>query len=273
MARIRTIKPEFFRHEALFEAERKSGLPLRLAFIGLWTAADRDGRFKWRPRQLKLDVLPYDEVDFVAVLDALVSGGFIMKYVIGDDVFGAIPSWSRHQVINNREAASTLPAPRVDACATRAGRVPDACGTPLVHAQGEGEGDGEGEKPSASSPVATPNTSSTIRCPYQKIVDAYHELLPELADVKLMNEGRQRALRKRWAWVFSSYKSDGTRRATTPDEALTWFRGYFERATLNDFIMGRTPRSAEHANWRCDLDYLLTDKGLKQVIEKTQDAA
>ena len=57
MARIRTIKPEFFRHEALFEAEHRAGLPLRLAFAGLWTAADREGRFKWRPRQLKLDVL------------------------------------------------------------------------------------------------------------------------------------------------------------------------------------------------------------------------
>ena len=145
MARIRTIKPEFFRHEALFEIARKSGLPLRLAFIGLWTAADRDGRFKWRPRQLKLDVLPYDEVDFVAVLDALVSGGFVMKYVIDGDAFGVIPSWTRHQVINNREAASVLPAPLDDACLTRAGRVPDACATPLVHAQGEGEGEGEGE--------------------------------------------------------------------------------------------------------------------------------
>lgn len=27
MARIRSIKPEFFQHEALYDAERESGLP------------------------------------------------------------------------------------------------------------------------------------------------------------------------------------------------------------------------------------------------------
>jgi hypothetical protein len=54
MARIRTVKPDLFRHEGLFDAERASGLPLRIAFAGLWTAADREGRFAWSPRTLKL---------------------------------------------------------------------------------------------------------------------------------------------------------------------------------------------------------------------------
>ena len=279
MARIRTIKPEFFRHEALFEIERKSGLPLRLAFAGLWTAADRDGRFKWRPRQLKLDVLPYDEANFEAVLSELVSGGFVIKYVIDGDAFGVIPSWTRHQVINNREAASVLPAPLVDACLTRAGRVPDACATPLVHAQGEGEGEGkgkegcrEGDKPSALSAVPTRKAPKLPACQPESIVALHHEVLPTLPRCRLMPESRGKALRKRWAWVLTSTKSDGNQRAATADEALAWLRCYFERAGENDFLMGRTPRSDEHARWQCDFDYLLSDKGMKQVIEKTQDA-
>src|ERR687890_378461 len=101
MARIRTIKPEFFRHEVLFEAEKNSGLPLRIAYAGLFTAADRAGRFKWAPRALKLDCLPYDEVDFGAVLDALLEAGFIVRYEAGGESYGAIPSWHLHQVINN----------------------------------------------------------------------------------------------------------------------------------------------------------------------------
>jgi hypothetical protein len=64
MARIRTVKPELFRHDSLFEAEQECQLPLRLAFIGLFTCCDREGRFRWRLRQLKLDVLPYDSIDF-----------------------------------------------------------------------------------------------------------------------------------------------------------------------------------------------------------------
>ena len=111
MARIRTIKPEFFRHEALFEAEQNTGLPLRVAYAGLFTAADREGRFKWSPRNLKLDCLPCDEVDFAAVLDALLTVGFIVKYQIDGETYGAIPSWSAHQHINMKEKESDIPAP------------------------------------------------------------------------------------------------------------------------------------------------------------------
>jgi len=111
MARIRTVKPAFFRHEALFEAERESGLPLRLAFAGLWTIADREGRFRWQPRVIKLDVLPYDEVDFEAILDALADHGFIVKYRTSLGMCAHIPSFAKHQQVNVREAASEIPAP------------------------------------------------------------------------------------------------------------------------------------------------------------------
>ena len=72
---------------------------------------------------------------------------------------------------------------------------------------------------------------------------------------------------------LSSTTSDGNRRASTADEALHWLAGYFARANDNDFLMGRTPRSAEHKDWRCDIDFLLTDRGMRHVIERTQDAA
>lgn len=111
MARIRTIKPGFFRHEDLFEAERASGFPLRLIFAGLWTVADREGRFEWKPRAIKLDVLPYDDIDFASALEALAAHGFIVKYTAGGRTFAHIPSWSKHQQVNVREAKSEIPAP------------------------------------------------------------------------------------------------------------------------------------------------------------------
>ena len=110
MGRIRTIKPSFFKHEELFEAEKASGLPLRVAFSGLWTVCDRDGRFAWKPRTLKTDVMPYDDVDFGAVLDALVKSGFVVRYTVDGREYGSVPSWGEHQVINSREAASAIPA-------------------------------------------------------------------------------------------------------------------------------------------------------------------
>jgi len=80
MARIRTVKPEFFKHLELFELEEETGLPLRVAFAALWTVADREGRFKWIPRQLKIECLPYDNIDFSRVLHALTTREFIKKY-------------------------------------------------------------------------------------------------------------------------------------------------------------------------------------------------
>jgi hypothetical protein len=152
VARIRTIKPEFFRHEALFEAERETGLPLRIAFAGLWTAADRAGRFRWAPRQLKLDCLPYDECDFSRVLDALTTRGFIVRYATEGKEYGHIPSWDQHQVINNREKPSDLPAPNETNALTREARVLDASPTPLKHFQGEGKGkEGEREEDSEAN--------------------------------------------------------------------------------------------------------------------------
>jgi hypothetical protein len=155
--RIRSIKPEFFHHEGLFEAELETKLPLRVAFAGLWCIADREGRFKWEPRRIGVQVLPYDGVDFSRVLDALITRGFLVKYRVGDEWFGCIPSFSKHQVINNKERASILPdylengaiTEEIDASATREPRDNDAC-----HKEGKGrEGNGkEGVSQKALSP-------------------------------------------------------------------------------------------------------------------------
>lgn len=124
--RIRTIKPDFFLHEAIYQAEVDFSLPLRISFAGLWCAADREGRFKWEARKLGIQILPYDGLDFSRVLDALATRGFIRKYRVGDAWFGVIPSFPRHQIINNRERDSDLPNPidyeQFDACITRASR-------------------------------------------------------------------------------------------------------------------------------------------------------
>jgi len=148
MGRIRTVKPELFQHCGLFDAEAESGLPLRLAFIGLFTCCDREGRFKWRPRELKLAVLPHDDIDFSRVLDALASHGFIRRYTMGAESYGVIPTWNRHQVINNKERASQLPSPEESeediGLPTRGPREDDASPTSAERKGGEGNMEKEG---------------------------------------------------------------------------------------------------------------------------------
>jgi hypothetical protein len=143
--RIRTIKPEFFTHEGLYDIEQETGLPIRVSFAGLWCAADREGRFKWEPRRLGVSIIPYDCVDFSRVLDACLTRGLLVKYRVGNSWFGAIPSFTKHQVVNVRERASELPSinesvETYDACPTRAPRVDDACTKEGKGKEGEGKG-------------------------------------------------------------------------------------------------------------------------------------
>lgn len=107
-------------------------------------------------------------------------------------------------------------------------------------------------------------------CRVQDVVDAYHAALPELPAVRLMNDGRCKAIAKLCTFALTSKKSDGSRRATTAGEALAWIKTYFERARDNDFLMGRGTKVPGHEGWRCDLDFLLTSRGMKHVIERTE---
>lgn len=110
MPRKRTIAPAFFKHADLYDAELATGLPLRVAFAGLWTVADRRGVFPWS-RNVKPDVLPYDQLDMLDVLEALASHGFVEKYEVDGKWYGLIPTLGSHQHFHRDEKPSTLPAP------------------------------------------------------------------------------------------------------------------------------------------------------------------
>jgi hypothetical protein len=107
MARIRTIKPEFFLHEELAELP-----PLhRLLFVGLWTLADREGRLEDRPKRIKVSLLPYDDADVDAMLADLDAAGFIVRYLVDGAKYIEIPSFSTHQRITGREASCPTEIP------------------------------------------------------------------------------------------------------------------------------------------------------------------
>lgn len=115
MSRTRLIKPSFFKHADLYAAEKQSGLPLRVAFAGLWTVTDRDGRFRWKA-DIKPDVIPYDPFDILDVLEALERFGFVRRYVVAGKSYGLIPSFHEHQTFHKTERPSVLPPPSALTC-------------------------------------------------------------------------------------------------------------------------------------------------------------
>lgn len=104
MARIRTIKPEFFTSDDTCALS-----PLaRLLYIGLWCESDREGRFVWAPKAFKRRYLPEDDCDVDELCEELRERGLVVLY--GDNL-ARIPTFSKHQHVNPREALSVLPSP------------------------------------------------------------------------------------------------------------------------------------------------------------------
>jgi hypothetical protein len=119
MARIRTIKPEFFTSEDIVSMS-----PLaRLFYVSLWCEADREGRLEWKPGTFKMRYLPGDSCDVAELGKELIGNGLIVLYTVDGKQYAEIPTFTEHQVINNRESESTLPARDKNASRTRAPRV------------------------------------------------------------------------------------------------------------------------------------------------------
>lgn len=122
MARIRTIKPEFFTSADIVELS----VIARLLYVALWCEADREGRMEWKPKTFKLRYLAGDDVDIEKLCKELVDNRLVVLY--GDQKeYAFIPKFAVHQHINPREASSRLPEPtEIDASVTRQSRVSDA---------------------------------------------------------------------------------------------------------------------------------------------------
>lgn len=113
MARIRTIKPEFFTSADIVKLT-----PLaRLFYVSLWCEADREGYLKWDTDTLKMRYLGGDRTDIETLANELFSRGLVVLYVDEDGTeYAEIPSFKLHQVINNREAPSVLASRVKEAC-------------------------------------------------------------------------------------------------------------------------------------------------------------
>jgi hypothetical protein len=125
MARIRTIKPEFFTSEDIVAMT-----PLaRLLYVALWCEADKDGRLLWKPKTFKMRYFPADECSIDSLCTEILGGGLAVLY---GDGLAYIPSFTAHQHINPRETPSQLPQPpastRQARVGTRQARVSDAQG-------------------------------------------------------------------------------------------------------------------------------------------------
>lgn len=106
MARIRTIKPDFWTDEKLTECS----VSARLLFIGLLNFADDSGNLNRSAKKIKMQVFPADSFDCEPLICELIAQGVLTEYSVSGEKFLQIKGFIKHQVIN-RPTKSNIPPP------------------------------------------------------------------------------------------------------------------------------------------------------------------
>lgn len=112
MARARWIKPAFFKNEELSDCPYEA----RLLFVGLWTLADRDGYVEYRPKRIKAELFPYDDLNLSCHVITLHGKKFLGMSMVDLDG-AAVPflhifGFRKHQRPHPHETKSVVNAKR-----------------------------------------------------------------------------------------------------------------------------------------------------------------
>ncbi|THF55936.1 DnaT-like ssDNA-binding domain-containing protein [Pseudothauera rhizosphaerae] len=108
MARIRTIKPEFWTAEQVMELSPMA----RLLFIGMWNFCDDRGVHPVAYKTLKAEVFPADDLlssDVEKLVGELITQGLLIEFEAESRRWWFVTGW-HHQVIN-RPSKSRYPEP------------------------------------------------------------------------------------------------------------------------------------------------------------------
>ncbi|MCK4621073.1 MAG: hypothetical protein KAT62_02540 [Desulfuromonadales bacterium] len=109
MARSRNIKPGLFHNDVLAELD-----PIdRLFFIGLWTICDYKGCLEYRPKKIKVQILPYDDVPVEEIATNLDKSGFISIYSVQGKKYLKVLNFTKHQNPHKNEKAAGSEIPDI----------------------------------------------------------------------------------------------------------------------------------------------------------------
>jgi hypothetical protein len=135
MARIRSIKPEFFTSLTIADLE----LSTRLTFIGLWTYVDDNGVGLADPRLIRAAIWPLEEAPDILQrtredLQSLHAARLVTLYEASGKALIAVSSWSEHQKVSHPRKPR-FPRPEQVSQGARTPPDQDSCESP----EGSGE--------------------------------------------------------------------------------------------------------------------------------------
>lgn len=101
MARIRTLKPEFWTDAAVGECSSNA----RLLFLATWNFADDEGGLDRSAKQLKAQAFPYDNLDCEPLVQELLRVGLLLEYEVEGQKYLHIKNFRKHQRIDKPQRA------------------------------------------------------------------------------------------------------------------------------------------------------------------------
>lgn len=278
MARIRTIKPEFWTSEQIVECSPEA----RLLFIGIWNFADDAGIHPESEKQLKMKIFPGDDYtseNILRMLAELSTNGLIEQYKTESGCFIRVIGW-HHQKIDkpsykyplpngeipeNKEAFLEYHSSNVRRTLTpgregkgregkgKEGKDSDFVTCPSAEFSAEDAQSTPGSESLELQPPEPDAKKNTNGVPYQKIVDLYHEHLPELRQVVALNQARKTAIKGRWHNEIKSLES---------------FAKYFSLVAQSDFLTGKCPPApGRDSPWQADFDWLMKPSNVLKIVE------
>lgn len=108
MARIRSVKPEFWTSEQIAECSPTA----RLAFIGMWNFCDDYGVHPASCARLKMEVFPADAIssaDVRRMIDELLANGLLQEYKIAGTLYWLVTGFDKHQKPDTKTGKYPLP--------------------------------------------------------------------------------------------------------------------------------------------------------------------
>lgn len=118
-----------------------------------------------------------------------------------------------------------------------------------------------------STTQQTPAKPKKQKPPYELIMQMYNEILHELPPATELTDARKKLIDGYWYWLFNTNRTSGKRKATNYEEAIEYSKDFFYSITQDDFVMGRTPKTANHQNWKATIDYILSQRGRTKCVE------
>lgn len=97
MARIRSIKPEFWTSEQIAECSPNT----RLLFIGIWSFSDDAGIHPFGYGRLKMEIFPGDSFtrdDIAAMVEELVGVGLLEEYEVNGERYWRVTGWEHQKI-------------------------------------------------------------------------------------------------------------------------------------------------------------------------------